>query len=130
VGVDLVILAIYLSPSTKKSLSTRLLLWLGKQNFAVYLVHGTLLRVLLCWMLYGISGQPWEGGEAMVDDDRPWLPLRPPWVVGVSIPVWIIILYACAALWTRYVDTFCASVTQNLEQDMFVPDEKAGPLLY
>jgi hypothetical protein len=24
-------------------------------------VHGTLLRTVLCWMLYGITGQPWEG---------------------------------------------------------------------
>ena len=125
-GVDLIILSIYLSPSTKSFLSNRLLLWLGKQSFAVYLIHGTMLRVVLCWMLYGISGQPWEGGEASTDDQRNWLPLRSPWVVGVSIPVWIGIVYALAAAWTAYVDTFCASLTAKLERRVFVEEEKAA----
>jgi hypothetical protein len=125
-GVDLIILAIYFSPSTKDFLSNRLLLWLGKQSFAVYLVHGTMLRVLLVWMLYGISGQPWEGGEASTDDDRAWLPLRPPWVVAICIPVWIGLVYAVAAAWTAYVDAFCASLTQELERAVFEEDEKGA----
>lgn len=124
-AVDLLILAIFFSPSTREFLSNRLLLWLGKQSFAVYLIHGTMLRTTLCWMLYGISGQPWEGPEAPTDaqhDD--WLPLRPPWVVAVSIPIWIGLVYLVAALWTAYVDAFCASLTQKLERAMFVEDEK------
>ncbi|KAJ5099609.1 hypothetical protein N7532_006610 [Penicillium argentinense] len=125
-GLDMMILAIYVSPSTKEFLSNRLLLWLGKQSFAVYLVHGTLLRVVLVWMLYGISGQPWEGGEAATEDDREWLHLRPPWVVSICIPIWIGIVYACAAVWTAYVDTFCASMTQKLERAVFEEDEKAA----
>lgn len=124
VGVDMIILAIFSSPSTKDFLSNRLLLWLGKQSFAVYLIHGTMLRVVLCWMLYGISGQPWEGGEAGTDDEREWLPIRPPWVVGVSIPVWIGLVYACAAAWTAYVDPFCAKMTAKLEKAVFEEDEK------
>ncbi|KAJ5689332.1 hypothetical protein N7462_003724 [Penicillium macrosclerotiorum] len=126
IGVDMIILAIYLSPSTKDFLSNRLLLWFGKQSFAVYLIHGTMLRVILCWMLYGISGQPWEGSEASTDDDRDWLPLRPPWVVAISIPVWIGLVYALAAAWTAYVDTFCASMTQKLERAVFKEDEQAS----
>jgi len=127
-GVDLIIFAIYISPSTKDFLSNRLLLWLGKQSFAVYLVHGTLLRTVLCWMLYGITAQPWdpifdENGEFAVE---PWIPIRGPVVVGISIPVWIGIVYVCASLWTRYVDTFCARITQRLEGWMFVEDEKSG----
>ncbi|KAJ5609460.1 hypothetical protein N7528_010027 [Penicillium herquei] len=126
-GIDMIILAIYLSPSTKDFLANRLLLWLGKQSFAVYLIHGTMLRVVLCWMLYGISGQPWSGGEAGTDDDRDdWLPLRPPWVVGVSIPVWIGLVYSFAAAWTAYVDPFCARMTAKLEKAVFVQDEKAN----
>lgn len=127
-AIDLIILAIYFSPSTKEFLSSRLLLWLGKQSFAVYLIHGTMLRVVLCWMLYGISGQPWEGPEAATDDKRDWLPIRPPWVVAVSIPVWIGMVYLLAALWTAYVDRFCASLTQRLERAVFVDEEKTPPL--
>jgi hypothetical protein len=125
IGIDMIILAIYLSPSTKDFLANRLLLWLGKQSFAVYLVHGTMLRVILVWMLYGITGQPWEGGEASTDDEREWLPIRPPWVIAISIPVWIGLVYAVAAAWTAYVDPFCARMTQKLERAVFVEDEKA-----
>lgn len=126
-GVDMIILAIYISPSTKEFLSNRLLLWLGKQSFAVYLVHGTLLRVVLVWMLYGISGQPWE---ETVDENGnvippAWLPLRPPWVVAISIPCWLVLVYICATLWTNYVDPFCARMTQKLENLMFEEDEKS-----
>jgi peptidoglycan/LPS O-acetylase OafA/YrhL len=125
IAIDLIILAIFFSPSVKDFLSNRLLLWLGKQSFAVYLIHGTMLRVVLCWMLYGISGQPWKGPEALTDDQRDdWLPIRAPWVVAVSIPVWIGLVYFLAALWTAYVDTFCASLTQKLERAVFVEDEK------
>lgn len=123
----MIILAIYLSPSTKEFLANRLLLWLGKQSFAVYLIHGTMLRAVLCWMLYGISGQPWEGGEAATDDQRDdWLPLRPPWVVGISVPVWIGLVYVFAAAWTAYVDPFCARLTARLEKAVFMEDEKGA----
>lgn len=136
IGVDLIIFAIYISPSTKDFLANRLLLWLGKQSFAVYLVHGTLLRTVLCWMLYGITGQPWEGepvdgnGQPLLDENgnplHPhWIPIRPPWVVGISIPIWICIVYACATAWTTYVDPFCAKMAQKLEKLMFQQDEKS-----
>ncbi|KAJ5134462.1 hypothetical protein N7448_000519 [Penicillium atrosanguineum] len=126
IGIDMIILAIYFSPSTKHFLANRLLLWLGKQSFAVYLVHGTMLRVILVWMLYGITGQPWEGAEADTDDVRDWLPIRPPWVVAISIPIWIGMVYAVAAAWTAYVDPLCARMTQKLEKAVFVDDEQAG----
>ncbi|KAK1138267.1 hypothetical protein N8T08_003211 [Aspergillus melleus] len=134
IGIDLIIMSIYLSPTTKEHLANRLLLWFGKQSFAVYLVHGTLLRTVLCWMLYGISGQPWEeivddNGKPIYDQDGeiiqpPWIPLRPPWVVAISIPAWICLVYFCAYMWTSYVDPACAKITQKLEKKMFEEDEK------
>lgn len=139
-GVDLIIFAIYISPTTKEFLSSSILLWLGKQSFAVYLVHGTLLRTVLCWMLYGITGQPWEGqptdgnGNPILDEQGEplhpqWIPLRPGWVVGISIPAWIVLVYLSASMWTRYVDPFCAKMAQKLEKMMFQEDEKSEAAL-
>ncbi|KAJ5832689.1 Acyltransferase 3 [Penicillium riverlandense] len=139
-GVDLIILAIYISPSTKEFLSSSLLLWFGKQSFAVYLVHGTLLRTVLCWMLYGITGQPWDGnivdehGNPIYGDDGEplhphWIPLRKPWVVALCIPLWICLVYICASLWTKYVDSFCARLTQKLEKLIFEEVDEPPPSL-
>lgn len=129
IGVDMLIFAIFITEGAKEFLSSRLLLWLGKQSFAVYLVHGTLLRVPLVWMLYGISGQPWE--ETKDADGNiiqpPWLHIRPPWVVAISIPCWIVLVYTCASLWTNYVDPFCAKMTQKIEDRFFETDEKSAP---
>lgn len=139
-AIDMIILAIFFSPSTKDFLSSRPLLWLGKQSFAVYLVHGTLLRTVLCWMLYGITGQPWDGdivdekGNPIYGEDGEplhphWIPIRAPWVVAISIPTWIALVYFCATLWTGYVDPFCARMAQKLEKWMFEESEQAPPQL-
>jgi peptidoglycan/LPS O-acetylase OafA/YrhL len=128
-GLDMIILCIFLSPRTKDVLSSRLFLWFGKQSFAVYLIHGTLLRVPLMWMLYGITGQPWE--EKIGEDGEV---IRPEWLhrrtgVGfwVSIVAWIGLVYVCASLWTRYVDPWCARVTEWLEGKV---GERAGEKEY
>ncbi|PGH06382.1 transcription initiation factor TFIID subunit 11 [Blastomyces parvus] len=126
-GLDLIILAIYLSPTTKSILSKRLFLFLGRNSFAVYLCHGTLLRVALTWMIYGISGQPWEPttNEAGEVVNPPWLPRGGPLVFAVAIPVWFCIVYVVAHLWTTHVDSFCARLTHRLEMHVFEQDEKA-----
>jgi len=129
IGIDMIIFAIFITHRTKDVLSNRLFLWFGKQSFAVYLVHGTLLRVPLVWMLYGISGQPWEVTKDADGKDiqPPWLPIREPWVVSIAIPCWIVLVYICASLWTNYVDPFCARMTQKLEAQFFEQDEKSAP---
>lgn len=133
-GINLILFAIYISPLTKAVLSISPLLWLGKQSFAVYLLHGTLLRTVLCWMLYGIAGEPWAGeivdqkGHPILDEaGQPlhphWIPLRPRWVVGISIPIWIGLVYLCAWFWTSFIDPLCSRLTYKLETLMYENDE-------
>ncbi|KAK2787279.1 hypothetical protein FQN53_005438 [Emmonsiellopsis sp. PD_33] len=125
-GLDLIIIAIYISPSTKSFLSKRLFLFLGRNSFAVYLVHGTLLRVVLTWMIYGISGQPWVYTKNKDGEIVPpaWLPRGGPMTFAISIPIWIAIVYTVAHLWTTYVDSFCARLTHRVEQHVFEQQEK------
>ncbi|WEW59647.1 hypothetical protein PRK78_005126 [Emydomyces testavorans] len=127
-GVDLLILAIYLSPSVKSLLSKRFFLWLGRNSFALYLTHGTLLRTVLTWMIYGISGEPWkewknENGE---DEHSPYLPRGSTLNFAISIPTWFALAYIVAHYWTTYVDSFCARLTQRLENHVFEQSEKPG----
>ena len=133
-GLDLIILAIYISPTTQWLLSKSFFTWLGRQGFAVYLLHGTLLRTVLVWAFYGMSGEAWSGpildpnGKQIYDENGEpmhprWIALRPSWVKAVSVPLWLGLLYLCGWAWTRYVDAFFGMITRKLEMFAFESDE-------
>jgi peptidoglycan/LPS O-acetylase OafA/YrhL len=115
-GLEFITLSIIFSPRLKDLLSNRYFLWLGKQSFGVYLIHGPLLRWILAWCLYGITL------PAPVQDEKhewrpgPNLKLRGPLVQAICIPPWLLLLYALAHLWTKYVDPLCARWTAAIEK--------------
>lgn len=124
-GLDLIALGIHFSAPTKAVLSNQYFLWFGKNSFAVYLIHGTLLRSLLPWMLAGIYMPP-----DVQDEAGYWVPgkLRLPGLPRYffMVGLWLLILYALANCWTKYVDPFCARVTAKLERYvMEAPVERA-----
>lgn len=126
IGVDFAIFGIWLSPTIKEFLSNRVLMYMGRNSFAVYLTHGTLLRTVLVWFLYGISGQPWhttKNDKGEVQQPEP-LKRRGPHAFIIGIPVWMCIVYVVAHYWTVYVDSWCARMTQKLEDLVFEEDEK------
>ncbi|KAI9843645.1 MAG: hypothetical protein M1837_006227 [Sclerophora amabilis] len=132
IGLNFVTLGIQLSPITKDILASKFLLWLGKNSFAIYLIHGTLLRTILAYMVYGIT----VPSQADIINDKgervppPFTPQNGPWVVWASVPIWLGIVYFLAHLWTTYVDATCARLSQRLEGYVFKETEKSsGPLL-
>ncbi|KAF2757389.1 hypothetical protein EJ05DRAFT_476655 [Pseudovirgaria hyperparasitica] len=131
-GVDLVCIGIWLSPHIKEWLSCRFLMYLGRSSFAVYLIHGTLMRTVLMWMIYGVSGQPWElmtNQETGEEYPKDYLHPYGPWVFYFAIPVWIGLVYVCAHMWTEYVDSWCDRVVRKLEDTVHETEEKDGGLL-
>jgi hypothetical protein len=121
--------SLFLSPLFQKLLSHRLLIWLGHHSFAVYLVHGTILRTVGIWIAYGISGEPWE--EAGKNEDgtpreQEWIPPRGRPHTMVAIVVFVVLTYTAAWAWMRWVDTACARATQWLENRVFDDEEGEG----
>ncbi|KAF4637797.1 hypothetical protein G7Y89_g273 [Cudoniella acicularis] len=123
VGLEFIALGIHFSPSVKGILSHKHLLWFGKNSFAVYLLHGGLLRSILTWMFYGFT----TPADVIFEDGHiePGPPLN---ICGRArfwfwLPIWFIILYSLANLWTRYVDPWCARVTETLVKYVFDPPE-------
>ena len=117
----LISVGFWLSPTLKTVFSNNVFTWLGRNSFAVYLTHGTLLRVVLVKFVYGFRDvgfwvEHGEGGEEFshwIARSRSWVT----WMVGV--PVWFAVVYAVAHGWTTYVDGWCARTTKNLEELMF-----------
>jgi len=117
-GLIFIALGIHFSTSVKDVLANRYLLWFGKNSFAVYLLHGTLLRTVLVWMLFGVT----LPADVEVDGKmEPGPPLkicgRVGWYFWVS--VWLVLLYSVANQWTKHVDPFCARSTFRLEKYVF-----------
>ncbi|OJD31680.1 acyltransferase family protein [Diplodia corticola] len=129
-GLDIVIIGLFFSSGAKEILSNRYFMWLGRNSFAVYLIHGTLLRTVLIWMLYGITGEPFEevrDEEGVVIGN--WIERPGPLGFAIAIPIWLVIVYTCAHFWTSYVDNYCAQLTQRLEKWVFEDEEKSIPLV-
>lgn len=124
-GLEFVSLGIVMSPRAKTILSSKYLLWLGKNSFAVYLLHGTMLRVVLGWMYFGVV-LPAE----VKNDQGDLVPgrLDMPGKVwqAVATAIWLPMLYVVANWWTVYVDPMCARWTVALEKKVWEEWEKGG----
>ena len=120
--------ALFMSPQLQRLLSHRFLLWLGKHSFAVYLVHGSILRTVGMWIAYGISGEPFTPATKNEDGSKKADPI---WVRPksdahkvVSIIIFTGLTYLAAWAWMKWVDSACARFTQWLEDRVFDDDEE------
>ena len=104
-------------------------MWLGHHSFAVYLVHGTILRTVGMWIVYGISGEPWTPAGTNEDGspkEQEWLPSRGRGYITLAISVFIVLTYTAAWAWMRWVDSACARATAWLERKAFEDENKDG----
>jgi len=124
-GLELITLSIHFSPRLKDLLSNRYFLWLGKNSFGVYLIHGMLIRWILTWCFYGITIPAPVQNEKLEWRPGPNLKLRGPWVQIICYPPWFLLLYSLAHLWIEYVDPLCARWTVAIEKYVWATNEKA-----
>jgi len=119
IGLEFISLGIVFSQTAQKFLSSRFLLFLGEHSFAVYLLHGTLLRIVLCWLLFGTL-IPLD----VVNEYGQIVPGAPLSMIGfpsqlIAIAAWFVLLYGIATRWTAWVDPMCARWAFKLEKLMF-----------
>ncbi|KAH8898211.1 hypothetical protein GQ53DRAFT_711367 [Thozetella sp. PMI_491] len=128
-AVQFCAIAIFLSPTLKDMLSSRLLQWLGKHSFAVYLVHGTILRTVGMWIVYGISGEPWNEprfNEDGTQKDPEWIRPKSSFHKMVAAIVFVSLTYTAAWAWMKWVDSACANATEWLAKKVFEEEDGAG----
>lgn len=124
IGLMLAAVGIVLSPRLQEILSSRILLFFGKMGFAVYLLHGTLMKTILSWMLYGFN----VPADHM--DDKGELQITRMKYPGhqslfLCLLFFFPILYSSAYAWTQYVDPWCERMTSKLV-NYIKPEETKG----
>ncbi|KAL1957345.1 hypothetical protein VTO42DRAFT_6134 [Malbranchea cinnamomea] len=130
VGPTVLMLGITFSRGAQWFLKLPFFNFLGRNSYAIYLLHHTMIRTVLLWMLYGY--QYFTTPE--FDDKGEPIRLKTPSrvVFCFVMPIFYIILYAVAQLWTSYVDTWCAKIVARLRSHVFreeeVQKEEAVPL--
>lgn len=128
-GVQIMAIGLHFSPRMRDVLSNRAFLWLGKQSFAVYLLHGPLLRSVLAWLLYGFKTLP-DTLDAEGKPEHHYTPFPGMMHLYVVLIMWIPLNYFAAHLWTTYVDPYCGELTEKFVRYVMREEtEKPQPLL-
>lgn len=127
-GLEFIVLAIHYSPRAKDILANQTFLWLGKNSFAVYLLHGTLIRTLLAWAIFGVTMPLDQAHEDGTITPGPNLKAKGPWTKAFWFPVFFVLLYAVSHVWTTRVDPKCAEWSRAIEKYTWKEESKDGLL--
>lgn len=130
-GAQIVTLSIIFSPHLRRILSHPTLLWLGKVSFPLYLLHGTFMRSLLAWVLYGgratVETEEWNDSiQEHYKVNR--IPAPRPLVFLFVIPLWAIVVFSATHLWAVKVEPWFGVITKKCEDIMFGREERPVPL--
>lgn len=107
-GASTVLVGIFFSRNARRVLTSPVFNFLGRVSFPVYLLHNTLIKSVLTWMIYlpsAMNPPRNEKGEQM-DLQR-----GGPAHMLVAIALFYYVLYRAAALWVLHVDPVCAKLT-------------------
>ncbi|EEP77338.1 predicted protein [Uncinocarpus reesii 1704] len=127
IGTSTLVLGVFTSRNARRILSLPLFNFLGRVSFAVYLLHDTLIRSMLTWMIYGANVGKTD--LSVVNEKGRPINRVPPAGAGVflvAIPVFYVVLYAVAYLWTMHVDVWCANAVVRVRDIMFKKDDGGG----
>jgi len=123
-GAQLLCLSIVLSPILRQIFTSAPLLWVGKVSFAIYLLHGPLMRSVLSWCLY-FGSTPLE-----IPSEIPAVllyPLPGGFRMIMSLMVFLVVLGGVAHLWTTRMEPVFAKLTKKAEDVMFTTDYTMSP---
>jgi uncharacterized membrane protein YccF (DUF307 family) len=118
-GTLLMTTGITLSWTLQRILSHPILLWLGVQSFPIYLIHGSLVRSFLNWMLYAGTTPDINtvtDRDGAITQQFPRYNTAPGWRFIIALPIFSAVLLALANVWTSTIERQCASITSWLER--------------
>lgn len=146
IGAQLLCLTIICSPHLRRVLNHPVFLWLGKISFPLYLLHGTLMRSILSWLLF--AGQNLTAMEAEKPRVQPPFPghendiaqagtetvvimrypLPRPMVFVAVLPLFFVVLGLTCHFWTEKVEPHFGKLTKKAEDIMFGKETRPATL--
>lgn len=117
-----------LSPHFRRALSNRYLLWLGKISFPLYLLHGTVMRTVLTWLLF--SRSELSAMRQGAGDETKLLmryPIPGYTMFFITMPVFFVILFGLTHLWAQKVEPHFGTITKMAEDLMFGKKQQDRP---
>ncbi|KAJ6006640.1 hypothetical protein N7451_004584 [Penicillium sp. IBT 35674x] len=125
-GTTLFVYGMFFSRDGRRILAHPFMNFLGRISFPIYLLHDTLIRTVLSWVIYGQC----LFEKAPVDKEgKPMYYQRGGFTTfAVAIPLFYITLVYVAYLWTLHVDPVCEKLISWLRKKAFGENdsEKAG----
>ncbi|KAF2200799.1 hypothetical protein GQ43DRAFT_60887 [Delitschia confertaspora ATCC 74209] len=110
IGASLILIGIFFSRNARRVLTSPIFNFLGRVSFPVYLLHNSLIKSVLTWMIYlpsAMNPPRNEKGEQMDLQRGNWMHMT------IAIAVFFYILYRMAALWVQHVDPLCGKVVNT-----------------
>jgi hypothetical protein len=120
-GMHMFTLGVIFCAPAKRLFAHPKLVWLGNVSFALYLLHGPLLRGPLAWILLGLQTPTIREGKDAHGEPTTYLryPLPGKFVFILVLPIFYAFMLWCSYLFTLYVDPFCIRVSTHIEDFLF-----------
>lgn len=118
IGGALLLASIIISPHARFALSRKPLKWLGKVSFAIYLLHGTVLRTVFSWILF--FGQDLQ--EFVEQDQHGFSHSEWKYVVpgalhcGFATAFSLVSILFVSHMWSIKIEPVLAKITTKLEK--------------
>ncbi|KAJ5469624.1 hypothetical protein N7539_009242 [Penicillium diatomitis] len=126
VGTTLFSFGVFFSQDARQVLSHSIMNFLGRISFPIYLIHNTLIRTILTWLVYRDSAMR-EGLHPVNAEGNPKYLKRGgilTFILGLSI--FYAALFYTSYLWTIYVDPPCGRLVAWMSEKAFGETEGAG----
>ncbi|KAJ5887820.1 hypothetical protein N7495_007861 [Penicillium taxi] len=118
VGAQMVCFGVMLSPSMRRALSNRFLLWIGSISFPLYLLHGPFMRSVLVYLLYfpmSIGFKPAMQTDGTPDPES-YIHTPNTLRLGILMTVFFMFLLYVVRLWAIHVEPKMAAATDSFER--------------
>ncbi|KAF2735410.1 hypothetical protein EJ04DRAFT_464934 [Polyplosphaeria fusca] len=128
-GASTVLLGIFFSRNARRVLTSPVFNFVGRVSFPVYLMHNTMIKSVLTWMVYLPSAMNPPRNEKGQQMD---LQRGSTTHIFIAVFVFFYILYRLAALWVAHIDPVCAKIVNAATRWAYgepAPMPNGGPTL-